>query len=58
MSLGKLTVFNRILENFALKYGSFRPKIVEKKRKVFERERDARDACKEILLEGRLTVSI
>ena len=29
--MGKLTVFNRFLEIFAEKYGSFRPKIVERK---------------------------
>ena len=31
LSLGKLTVFNRFLEIFAQKYGSFSPKIAEKK---------------------------
>ena len=31
LSDGKLTVFNRFLEIFTLKYGSFSPKIVEKK---------------------------
>ena len=30
LSVGKLTVFNRFLEIFAKKYGSFSPKIVEK----------------------------
>ena len=32
MSVGKLPVLNRFLEIFACKYGSFNPKIVEKKK--------------------------